>query len=211
MRYFIIITGFVFVMTMQSAKAAEPMNVTQMCQRIEALQDTDAANYKAGVDVHGNAVAPADLNADVSNLLQAVVIPIELDILKRFEIDVPKGIEMEPELAQLVVHQDGKITFNGQEITQRSAFICSEERLKARGLKSRVTIRGMKVEDGEVSKAKPANSAPQGIVTQTRTNENNANAGDRQPPLDAVNVETVPVVPPQDPLWRDDVITGSGR
>lgn len=167
----------------------------QMCKAIQSV----TAEYTPGVDVKGNAVTPADLNDSVieTPVLQPVTIPVEIDVIERFELEIPpeSGIELKPRVADITIYPDGKVEYNGQEITQRSAFVCAQENLKARGIKSNVSIRGTKIEpEKTIPKADP----------QTQ-------AGDGQPALNTVNVDPVPVVPPQEPLWNDNIVQGEGQ
>ncbi len=175
----------------------EALNAKEMCRFIANYQDGDAAAYQPGVDVKGDAVAPADLNPPIIIIEQPIVVPIEIDILERFDIVAPEGVELKPEFARIAIHRDGRVEFNGQEITQRSAFVCSQERLKARGIRSSVTIEGKKV------------------VPQDQKSEGHsvkAQAGYGQSSMDAINIEAVPVIPPQEPIWNnDEILTGEGQ
>lgn len=80
------------------------------------------ADYVPGVDVHGNAVVPADLNGGID--FPPVVIPITVDLAQRFGISLPAGVELKPDVGQMEIFQDGRILFNGRDISEKIRTYC---------------------------------------------------------------------------------------
>lgn len=82
--------------------------------------------YRPGVDVKGKPVVPADLSGSpqINVLSYPIPIPIELDILERFNLDVPIGIIAKPEIAGIFLHEDGSVTYNGTQITDKIEEFC---------------------------------------------------------------------------------------
>ncbi len=78
------------------------------------------ADYVAGVDVRGRGVVPADLNAVESPILDPVRIPVKAGI----EID---GLVVEPEVASVEIYQDGRVMYNGQDISSQVKRTCGTE------------------------------------------------------------------------------------
>ncbi len=90
------------------------------CQNVVSHQpDADVA-YRPGVDVHGNAVVPADLNGGSQfKAPKEIHIPITIDIGKRFGVSSTSGLyDAEAEMG-VVTWRDGKITYNGQPLNNQ--------------------------------------------------------------------------------------------
>ena len=94
-----------------------------ICASVEGVA---GAEYVVGVDVHGNAVAPADLSSPLSEEVAPVVIPIELDLLKRFGLNVPVGIELSPVVGEMQIYPDGRVTYNKTDITRPLNVLCNK-------------------------------------------------------------------------------------
>lgn len=83
-------------------------------------------DYQPGVDVHGNEVVPADVGGGLAQpVFDVIEIPVTVDLIKRFNLDVPQGIELEPDVATIAIHQDGRVTYNDQDISARVSELCS--------------------------------------------------------------------------------------
>lgn len=85
----------------------------------------DAA-YKPGVDVHGKAVVPADVNdgAMAKAVPQAFRFPVTMDLAQKFAPSLPQGLEMKAGLGMIETHEDGTVTYNGVDITKGAAHLC---------------------------------------------------------------------------------------
>lgn len=97
-----------------------------ICQTaVEHVPDVDV-EYKPGVDVRGKPVVPADLNAAPPQaIFDPVMIPVEIDLLEKYGIEAPRGVELKPTVAQLEIYKDGRILYNGQDITSQTQTMCS--------------------------------------------------------------------------------------
>lgn len=116
------------------AMAAQDHDKIKFCKQLaEAYKPSADVNYKPGVDVHGKAVVPADINGaaplDMSNIYP-IRIPLKLDIIERYNLDVPDGIIGEAPIAEIVVHQDGQTTYNEQDISSDLRVYCLDEAAK---------------------------------------------------------------------------------
>lgn len=94
--------------------------------QFQPLPGQDGPNYQPGIDVHGKAVAPADLNAPLPDL-DPVRIPITIDLAEHFALDLPAGLELKPDVADLEIYQDGRITYNNQDLSRRIYSVCAGE------------------------------------------------------------------------------------
>ena len=77
-------------------------------------------NYQPGVDVDGNAVAPADLNgAGQIRAPDMITIPLTLDLASRLGIPAEGNADFlaRPVIGDVVVTSDGRVTFNDTPLT----------------------------------------------------------------------------------------------
>ncbi len=107
------------------AMAEETTVDVQLCRVMISHTPRDDVTFKPGVDVNGKAVAPADLQTsqDYNFLKQVQDIPLTVDLAKRLSIDTT-GLEMKTALPPLQMRPDGRIFWNGQDITQQAAYYC---------------------------------------------------------------------------------------
>jgi hypothetical protein len=99
---------------------AEPVAVidTATCRLLERHQPAPDVAYRPGVDVQGNAVAPADLPAERGlNLPQTVAVDIRIPVRKLLgRATPPLTGDADIRVGQVLVGPDGRVTFNGREI-----------------------------------------------------------------------------------------------
>ena len=88
------------------------------CQYLVRHHPAPDVAYQPGVDVHGNAVAPADLNGGAQiKLPETIYIPIEVDIGQRYHIPANSPLwKATAEIGTVAVTGD-QVTFNGQPLT----------------------------------------------------------------------------------------------
>ena len=85
------------------------------CSRLVTHVAAADVNYRPGVDVNGNAVAPADLNAQPQIAVPDVIsIPVTIDLATNLGIDTP--FLARPTVGEVQISRDGRVTFNGQPI-----------------------------------------------------------------------------------------------
>lgn len=117
---------FLFAYAPQSK--AEEVLISSFCQQVKSYQ-SGGAEYTPGVDVNGNAVAPADLNAIDMPIVDPVQLPVEIYLQDYFDLDLPDvpGLELKPTIADLEIFQDGRILYNGQDISQPLLEQCGNQ------------------------------------------------------------------------------------
>lgn len=104
---------------------AYAQNDLALCRlRAQHVAATDVT-YKPGVDVHGNPVVPADLNAVPNMVPDVIKIPMNIDLAQRLG-KVPAGMDMKSEMGMAEIHRDGRVTFNGQDLTPQAAVVCGD-------------------------------------------------------------------------------------
>lgn len=94
------------------------------CSRLVKHVPAADVDFQPGVDVHGNPVAPADLDGGYQVALpETVRIPITVLLQERFGIPENSVLyKGEAEIGVAEVSLDGeRVTFNGQELTSAEA------------------------------------------------------------------------------------------
>lgn len=103
----------------------------QDCDRLVKYQQPSGVDYQAGVDAHGQPVAPADLNGGVQlQLPDTIVIPIEVLLQDRFHLPANSVLWDAKAQVGTVVVQGDQVYYNGQPLkdpeTAALEAICRE-------------------------------------------------------------------------------------
>ena len=120
---------FILLLSLLNIKSAIADDA--LCGHIR-INDTfvDDVTYKAGIDVRGKTVVPADLNDQSATITNIIKIPVTVDLAERFGVALPDGIKLEPELSVIEIHPNGQILMNGQDLTAETVALCSEKDVK---------------------------------------------------------------------------------
>lgn len=95
-----------------------------ICQQSLVNAGSGDANYQPGVDVNGNAVASADLNpAPQVSQSSYTELPLTVDLANKLGLSRPA--EANAVVGSLRVYKDGRVLFNGQDITQQATANCA--------------------------------------------------------------------------------------
>ncbi len=89
-----------------------------------AIPSANNVIYQPGVDVNGNPVVPAALetNNNLGNVLNVVKVPLEFNLAQRIA-----GLNLDDaQLGMVEIHQDGKIMYQGQDITKPVMTLCGK-------------------------------------------------------------------------------------
>lgn len=126
-RFERVMLGILILFVSAPAWAADT-DKTLFCKRYaQAHQPSDDVRYKPGVDIKGKAVAPADLNSGLNtSTLYPVRIPIVMDMIERYGLDMPEGVMGEAYIGEIAVYEDGRTTFNGEDISANMQTYCLE-------------------------------------------------------------------------------------
>jgi hypothetical protein len=105
------------------------------CEAIAHVNDAPGVAYTPGIDVDGNAIAPADLAGGSTVLNQALAsapIKITVDLQKRFGIPANSRLFQDEAQIGYVTVQDGKAYLDGQPLNVAEqgllATACRERR-----------------------------------------------------------------------------------
>ena len=117
MRYLWI---FLFLLC-TSANAQTVSSFTHIC---DVLEGQKGAAYVPGVDIKGKPVVAADLESDFNKEIFPIEIPVEVDLVDRSNLDVVEGLDLEPIIANLTIHEDGRVMYGEQEFTNETQALC---------------------------------------------------------------------------------------
>lgn len=93
--------------------------------RAQHVARADVA-YKAGVDVQGNPVAPADINAAPQMLADIVRVPLPVELAKVLNI-MPEGVELKAGLGLIEIFKNGRVAYNGLDISNQMDVLCGDK------------------------------------------------------------------------------------
>ncbi len=109
-------------------------------------------DYKAGVD--GDTVASADLNPMPMAMPDYIEVPMTIDLAKK--MNLPQvGAEAEMPVANLKIFKNGKVEYNGQDISSNAGTLCG--------------VTEQKSEAVEINKVEPAAGQDQMIAAPSVT------------------------------------------
>jgi len=102
----------------QAQDGATVTMTAQDCRRLSVHIPDPGVAYQPGVDAHGRAVTPADLDgAPQVAVPETIVIPIEVDLQDRFGFPAnANSYEADAQIGTVVVDLDGRASFNGQPL-----------------------------------------------------------------------------------------------
>lgn len=119
MRFFVLI--FLLAFAVPSYAQEEDM----LCTLLSIYKSEKDVNYQEGVDVNGNAVVPADINAAQIDLPAAIRIPLQVDMANRLERLMAINIKADAPLGLIQVYENGRVTYEGKNITNSASAACA--------------------------------------------------------------------------------------
>ncbi|HTK83994.1 MAG TPA: hypothetical protein VL625_02815 [Patescibacteria group bacterium] len=118
--------ALVTVSALLVSTAAYASDDSAVCHIVSShAQAAASAAYTPGVDVNGKPVAPADVNATPPMAMPDVVrMPITVDMAQQLAA-APAGTEMKADMGWVEIHGDGKVMFEGQDVTAKTQTLCA--------------------------------------------------------------------------------------
>lgn len=151
-----------------------------VCERHYIHKPDATVAYQPGVDAQGNAVVPADVAPSPMNVPDVMEVPMTADLGKAMNIDLPTGFETKASLGNLKLFRDGRVEYNGQDITAKASEFCGVD-LPNEAQTAPVVTPNMNLEPkapmaGSVApsqtveepKPQPAYELPKGAINVTR-------------------------------------------
>lgn len=137
----LILTAF---LVMGAALPAFAQNDLALCKLRGQHVVTSGVAYQPGVDVYGNAVVPADVGSAPSMVPDVVRIPLNFDLAQRLGV-VPTGAKLDADMGYVDIHRDGRVTFNGQDMTKATAIACGDQGSESVGATIEATAQPTKI------------------------------------------------------------------
>lgn len=98
------------------------------CRLLKEHKPSADVAYQGGVDVHGKAVVPADVNAAPMGAgSQTLVVPLSVDLAKRLQNHSIQGLDMTGTLGFIEIEPDGRVLYNGQDLTGQVHVLCGRK------------------------------------------------------------------------------------
>ncbi len=116
----------VFLLVLLIPAASYAQDAQSLCQVLTNHKPADDVNYVAGKED----VVPADVGGGIKQpVFDPISVPIQVDLIERLDlgvIETDDGVILEPYVAQVDVYQDGRVLYNGQDITEQTMVLCED-------------------------------------------------------------------------------------
>lgn len=122
---------FTAILCMSAVPAyAQHIEFRSLCHQLtpNVPEGVEGAEYQGGRDVDGKPVAPADLNQEIKAIEYPLEIPVEIDTLKLLGVVNEEVVDLDTIPAVLLVHEDGRVEYNGQDISDRASYVCDDSK-----------------------------------------------------------------------------------
>lgn len=133
-NYFLILLAIFCTAVSFPAYAQTVVIEDSACRALVRHQPAADATYQPGVDVHGNPVVEADINANPVKVPETIRFNITVDVAKHAGLNVPAGTEMQAVMGTVEIQPDGRMTFNGEPMEGQSEAalyaLCAEKKHK---------------------------------------------------------------------------------
>ncbi|PJB72982.1 MAG: hypothetical protein CO093_01780 [Alphaproteobacteria bacterium CG_4_9_14_3_um_filter_47_13] len=106
---------------------AQAQNKEALCQLLPAGQTVPGVNYVPGVDVHGNAVVPADTNRLIREHVDVIRIPVQMDLAWNLQQQLPQGTKLDATLAMIDIYKGGRVEISGMDVTEAAYTLCGKQ------------------------------------------------------------------------------------
>ncbi|MBI4031438.1 MAG: hypothetical protein HY370_07145 [Proteobacteria bacterium] len=114
-----------------------------LCQFWKHINAAPPAAYQPGVDVRGNPVAPADINASSSSFLPSrITFPVNVDLAQALNLPLPAGTQFDANMGMIEVYTDGRVLYNGQDMSAQTQAFCAGDPVPQAAKKEPETLVG---------------------------------------------------------------------
>ncbi len=108
-----------------SVQAQDQETVCRLWQQQKS--GNQGAAYRPGVDVNGNPIVPADLDAAPAPFSgTTIAIPVTIDLAQKVSQTqtLPQGMELKAGVGVMEIRPDGAVFYDGRDMTGSMAVLC---------------------------------------------------------------------------------------
>ena len=116
-----------FILSVLMFSPAYAQDLDDICSNVVRHIPNDDVAYKPGVDVHGKPVVSADLNPSTIPVPDIIRIPLTVDALQFLDGVDTAGLLGEAQIAEIEIHNDGRVMMNGKDISTPIHAHCQEQ------------------------------------------------------------------------------------
>lgn len=95
-----------------------------VCERHYIHKPDANVAYQPGVDAQGKEVVPADVAPSPVTVPDFMEVPLTVELGQAMKIDLPEGFETKSTIGNLKLFRDGRVEYNGQDITAKASEFC---------------------------------------------------------------------------------------
>jgi len=116
------------LLLMPSIAMADPQTEA-VCGTLTKYKKVNDAAYRPDADVNGNAVVPADIDADNVVIENVTKVPITVDLANRIARLRDKGVEMDAAVGSITIYPDGRLKMGEQDVTKEIRLMCGQSQI----------------------------------------------------------------------------------
>ncbi len=115
---------FILVLLSPMTAIAQDLTLETLCASLPEYRQAEGVEYVPGAE----AVVRADLNPLNAAVPDIIDIPITVQLAERFpDLNIPADLQLEPNVALLSVHKNGRVEYNGQDVSGQIYTTCEKE------------------------------------------------------------------------------------
>ena len=102
---------------------AQDTSLEMLCKTLPEYKQADGVEHVPGAED----VVPADINPLKAATPDVINIPIDVMLAQRFTaVKIPNDLELQPTVGMVSVHMDGRVDYNGQDISGQAYSLCGK-------------------------------------------------------------------------------------
>lgn len=113
---------YILLMCLWAVPAYAQQNLESLCQQLAQYVPVEGVEFDPAA-----AEVPVDLAGVQDPVYGSINIPVEIDLAEYFnrpDLNLLQGLNLKPDVSEIIVNQDGSIYYNGQEISADIRQFC---------------------------------------------------------------------------------------
>lgn len=122
-------TLFLFVFSSEAKAQSEWMYCALYARVLQF--NNEESRFTPGVDVHGNPVTAANLPGGETIAFPPIMsFPLDVNLANRLGLAEKSGVEMTTNLGKIDIYNDGRVSVNGEDISEQTLAMCRNEQVE---------------------------------------------------------------------------------